>query len=239
MSTPLIAKLARRDQISAEEIAALEGAMEPSQTVAAGQDLVHQHERPTHSTLLLSGFSARYTALDDGRRQITEINVMGDFVDLHSFLLKVMDHGVVTLTPCQIARVPHSALRRISEQHAHLTRLLWLDTLIDAAIHRQWIVGMGRRSGLGRFAHLLCEMCLRLESVGQVQDGAFLLPLTQHELGDAMGISAVHVNRLLAEMRREGLVAWRGPRVQLLDRKRLSSIAEFDPAYLRLESAPV
>ena len=109
---------------------------------------------------------------------------MGDLVDLHSFLLKVMDHGVVTLTPCQIARVPHSALRRISEQHAHLTRLLWLDTLIDAAIHRQWIVGMGRRSGLGRFAHLLCEMCLRLESVGQVQDGGFLLPLTQHELGD-------------------------------------------------------
>ena len=239
MPNVLIDKLSRRDLLNAEEVAALEQAVEPTQIVPAGQDLVRQHQRPTHSTLLLSGFCARYATLDDGGRQLTEINVMGDFVDLHSFLMQPMDHGVLTLTPCEISRVPHGALRHITERHPHLTRLLWLDTLIDAAIHRQWLVGMGRRSGLGRFAHLLCELHVRLEVVGQVEDHTFELPLTQPELGDAMGLSAVHVNRLLAELRRDRLVQWLGPQVRILDWERLVRIAEFDPSYLRLGPAPL
>ena len=239
MPNVLIDKLSRRDLLNAEEVAALEQAVEPTQIVPAGQDLVRQHQRPTHSTLLLSGFCARYATLDDGGRQLTEINVMGDFVDLHSFLMQPMDHGVLTLTPCEISRVPHGALRHITERHPHLTRLMWLDTLIDAAIHRQWLVGMGRRSGLGRFAHLLCELHVRLEVVGQVEDHTFELPLTQPELGDAMGLSAVHVNRLLAELRRDRLVQWLGPQVRILDWERLVRIAEFDPSYLRLGPAPL
>lgn len=239
MPNALIDKLSRRDRLSADEVVALERAMEPAQSVPAGQDLVRQHQRPTHSTLLLSGFCARYATLDDGRRQLTEINVKGDFVDLHSFLMQPMDHGVQTLTPCEISRVPHGALRHITERHPHLTRLLWLDTLIDAAIHRQWLVGMGRRTGLECFAHLLCELHVRLDVVGGVQNGTFELPLTQPELGDAMGLSAVHVNRLLAELRRDGLVQWLGSQVRILDWDRLVRIAEFDPSYLRLESAPL
>ena len=239
MPNVLIDKLSRRDLLNAEEVADLEQAVEPTQIVPAGQDLVRQHQRPTHSTLLLSGFCARYATLDDGGRQLTEINVMGDFVDLHSFLMQPMDHGVLTLTSCEISRVPHGALRHITERHPHLTRLLWLDTLIDAAIHRQWLVGMGRRSGLGRFAHLLCELHVRLEVVGQVEDHTFELPLTQPELGDAMGLSAVHVNRLLAELRRDRLVQWLGPQVRILDWERLVRIAEFDPSYLRLGPAPL
>lgn len=239
MANALIDKLSRRDRLGADEIKALQAALEPPRTVPAGQDLVRQRERPGQSTLLVRGFSARYTSLSDGRRQLTEINVMGDFVDLHSFLMQPMDHGVLTLTPCEVSCVSHGALRRITEQHPHLTRLLWLDTLIDAAIHRQWLVGMGRRSGLGRFAHLLCELCMRLEVVGQASGKSFQLPLTQPELGDALGLSAVHVNRLLAELRGEGLVEWRSPDVRILNWGRLVRIAEFDPAYLRLESSPL
>ena len=237
--TTLVEKLSLRDRISPEEIEALQKALEPPKTVAAGSDIVREHSRPLHSTLLISGFSARYSTLEDGARQITEINVAGDFIDLHSLLMKQMDHGVVALTECVIAEAPHSGLIDITERHPHLTRLLWLDTIIDAAIHRQWLVAMGRRSGLGHLAHLVCELYLRLQAVGQTGDLTFDLPLTQAVLGDALGLSTVHVSRLISELRGEGVINWSGGQIDILDWRRLAEIAEFDPTYLRLQSDPV
>lgn len=237
--TTLVEKLSLRDRISPEEIEALQKALEPPKTVAAGSDIVREHSRPLHSTLLISGFSARYSTLEDGARQITEINVSGDFIDLHSLLMKQMDHGVVALTECVIAEAPHSGLIDITERHPHLGRLLWLDTIIDAAIHRQWLVAMGRRSGLGHLAHLVCELYLRLQAVGQTGDLTFDLPLTQAVLGDALGLSTVHVSRLISELRGEGVINWSGGQIDILDWRRLAEIAEFDPTYLRLQSDPV
>ena len=237
--TTLVEKLSLRDRISPDEIEALQKALEPPKTVAAGSDIVREHSRPLHSTLLISGFSARYSTLEDGARQITEINVAGDFIDLHSLLMKQMDHGVVALTECVIAEAPHSGLIDITERHPHLTRLLWLDTIIDAAIHRQWLVAMGRRSGLGHLAHLVCELYLRLQAVGQTGDLTFDLPLTQAVLGDALGLSTVHVSRLISELRGEGVINWSGGQIDILDWRRLAEIAEFDPTYLRLQSDPV
>lgn len=150
-----------------------------------------------------------------------------------------MDHGVVSLTDCVIAEAPHSGLIDITERHPHLGRLLWLDTIIDAAIHRQWLVAMGRRSGLGHLAHLVFELYLRLQAVGQTGDLTFDLPLTQTTLGDALGLSTVHVSRLISELRSEGVVAWSGGRIDILDWRRLAEIAEFDPTYLRLQCEPV
>ena len=144
----LVDKLSLRDRLSDEEVAALDKALEPPRSVPAGADIVREHTRPSASTLLISGFSARYSTLEDGSRQITEINVSGDFIDLHSLLMKQMDHGVVALTDCTYAAAPHSRLIELTERYPHLTRLLWLDTIIDAAVHRQWLVAMGRRSGL-------------------------------------------------------------------------------------------
>ena len=239
MTNALIEKLTRRDVVSASEIAALAEVLDPPRKVDAHVDIVLEHAYAEHSILLLEGFTARYSTLSDGRRQITEINVAGDFVDLHSLLMKQMDHGVVTLWPCVIAHAPHSRLRRLTEEHAHLTRLLWLDTIVDAAIHRQWLVAMGRRSGLGHLAHLVCELFTRLSAVGLTEGQTFNLPLTQTVLSDALGLSTVHVNRLIAELRREGLVRWSNPQVEILDWPRLSQIAEFDPTYLRLHSQPV
>lgn len=235
----LVEKLSLRDRVSPEEVAALEKVLEAPRTVAAGSDIVREHTRPTHSTLLISGFSARYSTLADGARQITEINISGDFIDLHSLLMKQMDHGVVALTDCVVAQAPHSALIEVTERHPHLTRLLWLDTIIDAAIHRQWLVAMGRRSGLGHLAHLVCELYLRLQTVGQTGEMTFELPLTQTALGDALGLSTVHVSRLVSELRGEGVVNWSGGRIDILDWRRLAEMAEFDPTYLRLQCEPV
>lgn len=235
----LVDKLALRDRLAPEEAAALEKALGPPREVRSGADFVQRHSHPTHSTLLISGLACRYVTLADGGRQITQINVAGDFVDLHSLLMKQMDHGVQALTDCVIAQAPHAELIAVTENHPHLARLLWLDTLIDAAIHRQWLAVIGRRSGLGGLAHLVCELYLRLETVGQAKDLRFSLPLTQSVLGDMLGLSTVHINRLVAELRSRGLVSWTGGQVEILDWARLVEIAEFDPAYLRLHREPV
>lgn len=241
--TTLVEKLSLRDQVAPDEIEALKDVLDPPREVPSGADIVKEHSHPLYSTLLISGFSARYSSLADGARQITEINVPGDFIDLHSLLMKQMDHGVVALTDCVVASAPHAKLIRLTERHPHLTRLLWLDTIIDAAIHRQWLVAMGRRSGLGHLAHLVCELYLRLQAVGQASGKAdgmrFDLPLTQATLGDALGLSTVHVSRLVTELRGEGVVNWSGGQVEILDWHRLAEIAEFDATYLRLQNEPV
>ncbi len=188
--------------------------------------------------LVVTGFTTRYRDLSDGKRQITAIHIPGDFVDLHSFLLKEMDHSVGALSTCRVITFPHRNLTRLTEQHPHLTRLLWLLTLLDSAINREWIVAMGRRSAAEQLAHLICEFCARLEVIGQVKDMTFTLPITQVELSDALGISPVHVNRVLQELRGENLFTWQNQTIRILDWPRLQERAEFDPLYLHLNREP-
>ncbi|HWW27568.1 MAG TPA: Crp/Fnr family transcriptional regulator [Caulobacter sp.] len=235
----LVLKMSRRDDVSAEERRALEDLLEPERHVAAGASIIKPGDRPTSSTLLLSGYAARYSFLEDGGRQLTELNLAGDFIDLHSFLMKQMDHGVLALSDCVIAGAPHVALRRITEEHPHLTRLLWLETVIDAAIHRQWLVAMGRQNAISRLAHLICEIYLRLEAAGLAEAHEFSIPLTQTDLSDMLGVTAVHVNRVLKDLRGLSLIEWKGARVEILDWGRLCHLAQFDGAYLRLQREPV
>jgi CRP-like cAMP-binding protein len=235
----LIEKLARRDHLTDAERRALVVIMAPPRSVAARQDIVSEHDRPSHSTLLISGFAGRYVTLPDGRRQITEISVPGDFVDLHSLLMKQMDHGVVALTDATVANAPHDRLRRLTETHPHLTRLLWLDTVIDGAIHRQLIASMGRKTGLGQLAHLVAELYVRLEVVGLASELSYDLPLSQAVIGDALGLSAVHVSRLVGELRDRGILDWTQSRVTILSWPRLIAAGDFDPTYLRLQREPV
>jgi CRP-like cAMP-binding protein len=234
-----IAAIRRRDPtITSEEEFALRGVLSEVVTFEADQDIVCEHARMTHSNLLLEGWAFRYIGLADGRRQIVAIHVPGDFVDLHSFPLQIMDHSVATFTRCRVALAPHERLRGVTEKHPHLARLFWLSTLIDAAVHRQWILGSGQRSALEQTAHLLCELQVRLEVVGEAEGRTFAMPMSQAELADALGMSSVHANRVLQELRAQGVVAWRGRRVTILDWERLVSIAEFDPTYLNLFAAP-
>jgi CRP-like cAMP-binding protein len=234
----LIRKLEERDVLSAEEKEVLSSALSRPRSVKADEDMVREGDRPSESILIVDGFASRYKVLQSGRRQITAIHVPGDFVDLHGFLLKKMDHAVGTLTPCTIATIPHDKLRDITERYPHLTRLLWLSTLVDSSIHREWLVAMGRRSAREHMAHIVCELFVRLELVGLTQGDTFQMPVTQAELGDTLGISTVHVNRVLQELRGEGLITWRGEKLTIHDFERLKEVAEFDPTYLSLSHEP-
>jgi CRP-like cAMP-binding protein len=235
----LLRKLRRRDVLSEAEAAALEAVMEPLQRVPTGHSVICPGDHPASSTLLIRGFCARFNLLENGARSITQVSLTGDFVDLHSLLLKRMDHGIVALSDCVISRVPHDRLTQVIDSHPHLGRLLWLDTAVDAAIHRQWLHRMGAQDALGRLAHLICEIEMRLEAVEELGPRGFEFPLTQVDLADCLGISAVHVNRTLMALRRRDLVEWRGGQVRVLDRPKLWSLAEFDPLYLSLDAAPV
>lgn len=237
--TSLVRKLARRDILSAAERAVLATLLGPSRSVPAGGLLVRPGDRPDHSTLLISGLCARYSLTADGRRQLTEINLAGDFVDLHSLLMRQMDHGVVALTECVVAPAAHSDLRRLTVEQPHLTRLLWLETVVDGAIHRQWLVTMGQQNAVSRLAHLVCELYTRLEAAGLASDGKCAIPLTQADLGDVLGLTQVHVNRVLMELRHQGLLEWKSGQVTLRDWEGLVRLGQFDPAYLRLQSDAV
>jgi CRP-like cAMP-binding protein len=235
---PLIRKLSARDTLSSEERDTLDKLILQTRDFERGQDVVCEGDRPTFSSLLLSGMACRYTLVGDGRRQITAIHVTGDFVDLHSFTLKVMDHSVAALTKCRFAMVPHEGLTRLTESQPHLTRLLWLSTLIDAAIHREWIVAMGRRSAVGRMAHLICELVYRLGVFDLADRTSVPMPLTQTDLSDALGLSLVHVNRTLRELKDGGVAVWREGSIAIPDWNKLVAVAEFSPTYLHLSVEP-
>jgi CRP-like cAMP-binding protein len=202
--------------------------------IPAKQEIVGDGEAPQKSTLLLEGFAARSKVTERGGRQITALHVAGDFVDLHSFPLKVMDHSVVAITDCAVATVPHEALSKIVATEPNLTTVLWLLTLLDSAIHREWLVSMGATNAIEHMAHLFCEMFMRLKVVGLTERGRFPLPLVQSELGAALGLSDVHVNRVLQELRGGGLIEFDGKYCVILDWPGLIRLAQFDPAHLHL-----
>ena len=234
----LVEKLERRGRpLDAGEVAALADAISQTTEHPPGQDIVREHDYCTESNLLISGWAYRYSDLADGRRQTFALHMGGDFVDLHSFQLKRMDHSVRTLTACTVASVPHDNLTRITDAFPHLTRQLWFSTLIDAAIMRRWMLGLGQRSALENTAHLFCEIFYRARLVGLVEGDAFHFPLTQTEIGEALGISAVHTNRVLQQLRAQGLIATTGRTVKILDLAELERVAGFDPTYLNLDPA--
>lgn len=239
MINALVRKLSRRDVISPQEQAVLEQLLGEERRVAAGTLIIQPKDRPTESTFLVAGFCARYTLTADGDRQLTELNIPGDFVDLHSMMMRQMDHGIVALSDCVVAKASHEDLRRLTETHPHLTRLLWLETVIDGAIHRQWLAVMGQQSAASRLAHLICELYLRLEAAGEASEHRFTAPLTQVDLGDLLGLTAVHINRTMMDLRQRGLIVWKGANVSILDWDGLIELGQFDPIYLRLHMDPV
>ncbi len=235
---PLILFLEARDRLSEDERRILQAATLRHRAFAARSDIVQEGDRPTDSLMLLSGFAARYHLLADGRRNISAIHIPGDFVDLHSLLQDRMDHSVGAITDCTVALVAHDFLRGLTETQPHLTRLMWLSTIIDAAMHRRWLMAAGRLSATGRLAHFLCEMFVRLQAVLMVDGQSFRLPINQTVVGDAMGLSLVHVNRTLQELRKRELIRWQGEQVTIIDWAGLSELAEFDGTYLNLNVRP-
>ena len=232
-------KLRARAPVGADEEQAIRDAVGEVRTYPADHVIIRAGQRIEASTMLLEGIMCRYKDLSEGQRQITELHVPGDFADLHSFTLKRLDHTIMTLTPCRVAMVPHEKLTGITERFPHLTRLYWFATNLDAAIHREWELSLGRRTALSRIAALFCEMRLRLEVVGMTEGETYALPLTQTDLAECLGLTPIHVNRTLKELREQGLVQFKSGRVTILDWDGLRNVAEFDPAYLYLEPIPL
>jgi CRP-like cAMP-binding protein len=235
----LIRNLEQRSPLSDGEKAALRALPWSTVSFAAGEELAKMGDRPSESHLLISGFVARVRFVDQGGRQILALHVPGDFTDLQSFLLKQMDHTVTAMSAGQIAAVAHKDLAKLCDAHPRLARILWRSSLVDAAIHREWLLGLGRQNATQRTAHIMLELCFRLAKVGLCKDGQFELPLSQTDLSDMVGLSPVHVNRTLQELRSRNLISWKGRKVAVLDWDELAKVAEFDPTYLHFDRTEV
>ncbi len=238
MYDAFFAKMRARDDLSEQEEDALMRVFSHTREFPRNTCIIRSGEEVTHSLLLVEGWACRSKMMRDGNRQILEMNLPGDFVDLHGLLLQRLDHNLETVTDCMIAFAPHDALRALTVEHPHLTRLLWLHTVIDAAIHREMVISIARRPAIGRISHLFLELQIRMSLVGRGDVAAFDLPLTQPELGEIAGLTSVHVNRTLKVMREQGLATFRKGRVELLNMEELRKVAEWDPTYLNLHKRP-
>jgi CRP-like cAMP-binding protein len=228
-------KLRKRTEISAEEERAIRNSVAETRRIPADEIAIRSGEKLHSSTLLLDGWMARSKDLVSGERQITELHVPGDFADLHSYTLKCLDHDVVALTDCTVGLVPHERIEELVERYPHLGRVYWFSTNIDAAIHREWALSLGQRSAISRMAHLFCELHERLDVVGRTRGNRYELPLTQRELSECLGLTVVHANRTLQELRRRGVVEFENRQLTMVDKRGLQQIAEFDDAYLYLD----
>lgn len=235
MFTDRFLKNNRGASLNQEEREALEGIISEVRTLAPRTNLVHAGEVLNQSTLLIEGIMSRYIDDRNGLRQLVAVHFPGDFVDLHSFPLKTLDHDVATMTEAKVAIVPHDALNELTRSHPALTRKLWFATLIDAAIHRAWLFRLGRLDAVGRVAHFLCETNARLMSAGLSDGQRFTLGLTQTDLAEICGLTNVHVNRVMRQLREERLCVFRSSVVEIPDPARLMARAQFDPAYLYID----
>jgi len=181
---------------------------------------------------VLSGFAYRQKLVSDGARQIISIHIPGEFVDLQNCMLGTADHNVQSLNRSEVALVPASALRELSAAYPGVARAIWMDTLIDSSIFREWVVNVGRRDARTRIAHLLCELALRLKASGAGEEDTYQFPLTQDQLADATGLTPVHTNRTLQSLRKDGLISLSSGSLKVLDWERLRDVGDFSERYL-------
>ena len=235
MITAHLKKLRKRTEISPEEERVLRSLIVESRRIPADRILIRAGEELTNSVFLLDGWMARSKDMATGERQVTELHITGDFPDLHGFTLKRLDHDIVTLSECTIGLVPHERLLEVTRDYPHLTRVFWFSTNVDAAITRELALSLGQRSAIARMAHLFCELYVRLDVVGRTRDSGYQFPLTQRELSECLGLTVVHANRTLQELRRRNLVELENRHLIIRDMRGLEGVAEFDPSYLYLD----
>ena len=205
-------------------------------TIDPATYMIREGETADACILLLGGFAYRHKVTGDGARQILSVHMPGEFLDLQNSLLGIADHNVQALTRCEVASVPVSALRRLAQEHPVVGRAMWIDTLIDAAIFREWIVNVGRRDSISRISHLLCELALRLSEAGLADRNLYELPMTQEQIADCTGLTPVHVNRVLKELSRRGLIQREKRAVTIVDWDQLREVGDFNSRYLHFET---
>jgi CRP-like cAMP-binding protein len=235
----MIRKFERRAALSDEDRDALRNLPYRSVVAEPGRYLVREGATNDHSVLIVSGLAYRHKINSSGSRQIVSIHIPGDFVDLEGSLLRVADHNVQALSRCDLAYVPSTALRSLLTTHPQIALAMWIDTLIDGSIFREWIMNVGRRDARERLAHIFCEFARRLEIAGMGSKDGYELPMTQEQLADASGLTAVHVNRTLKAMDEDGLIRRERRFVYIPDWEKLREVAGFSELYLHLDQAAV
>lgn len=232
MANRFVEKLSRLAELTPNAIAALEAATAHPRRYAARQDLIREGDQPGPMFVVLEGWVCRYKILPGGTRQIMAFLMSGDACDLHVKLLAEMDHGIQAVTPALVATVSRATMQTMMDEHPAIARAMYVAQLVDEGIMRAWIVSMGRRSSIERVAHLVCELYLRARNIGLTHTDEFALPLSQLVLADALGMTAVHINRVLKELRLAGAMAISRGSVTILNSRQLVQIAGFDENYL-------
>lgn len=231
---PLLKKLASVDQMTdVEERATIELCAD-IRDIPRRSHIVREGTSPTHCHIVLEGWAARYNLLADGSRRITAFLLPGDFCDIHATVLKTMDHSIIALTDCRVAFVAPEQINEIAISTPSLTRAFWRSSMIDEAILRRWLVKSGRGDAFEVVGHLLGELYVRARLVGLTNDYTLDLPITQEEIGDATGLTAVHVNRVVRRLREEGIATIKDRSMAILDVDALRRASGFDPDYLHL-----
>ena len=237
-SNPLTRKLSHYAPLSESDRQLLDAMISRDEHLPADVDIIAEGMVPRSLFVLKEGMGIRYRNLPDGGRQIMTFLIPGDLCDVHAFLLKTMDHSLATITSVRIAPIARNDILDLFSHRPRISAALWWSSLQEEAILRERIVSLGRRDARGRIAYMLCELLWRHAAVGLTNGGIFPLPLTQTELGDALGLTPVHVNRVLKEFREHGLIAIERRLLNLLDIEGLQNIAAFDKSYLHFGGVP-
>lgn len=232
----LVHKLRRLGSISERDQAVIRALPHHTRAVRPQETLIRQGDTPDHCTLLLSGLAARDRTTSAGARQLLGFCVAGDFLDLDSGLMGCAHDNVQMIGAGEIACISLDALTHLAFAHPIIGRLLWIDTLIHASIAREWILNVGRRDARTRLLHLLCELATRQEQAGVGGHHELTLPLTQEQLADALGLTSVHVNRMLQSLRDEPAIERAGRTIRIKDWRSIARMADFDDAYLRIDA---
>ncbi|HXH52253.1 MAG TPA: Crp/Fnr family transcriptional regulator [Sphingomicrobium sp.] len=232
---PMLRKLEYRHELDAADRAAVLDLPHTIKRLEASDYVVRDGDRAEYSCVLLSGFAIRQKVVGSGHRQILAIQMKGEVVDLQNSLLGIADHSVQMLTAGTIALIPRDEIKRISAERPAVGIAMWLDTLVDGSIFREWIANVGRRDARSRLAHLLCEFSLRLKLAGLGEQTNYQLPMTQEQLADATGLTPVHVNRTIRSLEADGLIERRSARsISIGDWRRLAEVGDFQSTYLHL-----
>ncbi|RYE69986.1 MAG: Crp/Fnr family transcriptional regulator [Rhizobiaceae bacterium] len=232
---PFLNRLKLRSLITTEEERAVLALSGHVTEIPAHRDFVHISEHVEHSCLVVSGLVGRFGQNRDGSRQITCFHIPGDMPDLHSVISPKAAWGLTALTATTVMRIPHIDLYRLASMHFGIAEAFWRDCVADGSIFSEWVVNVGRRGASARLAHLFCEMAIRCERAGQGDRHSFPLPITQTDLADATGLTSVHVNRTLRNLRTRSIVTARAKTVLIHDWPQLVAIGDFDEGFLMME----
>ena len=229
---PLLRKLESHHPLSGDERDGIRNLPFKLRALEAQSYTIREGDRPDRCAILLSGYAFRHKVTGNGSRQIMSLHIPGEALDFQNMFLRESDHNIQMLTRGTVAEIPRQAIEELVLSNPNVGRAILIFTLVEASIFREWVLNIGRRDARTRIAHLLCEFAYRLTALGIMLDGPYELPMTQEQLADATGLTAVHVNRVLQGLQREGLIERDRRIIRFPSWARMRDVADFNSRYL-------